>query len=366
MANVNNNSAKFKDDQTVVSVSKAGKRSLKQKAESVAKVKRTKQALNEVENQLVGPDALANSQETRTMSEESEGESEHLPGASQLTGKGRRAACKDQSAQFEEEGNQVKMRVTAEEDDFSSDEEEDGELNETGSESDGGHTESFSESTKSEGSEDEYSQRSYSPRKRKRRRSKRRSECKRVVEKIDTLSNSLSTLQTLMVQNGLLGNQQMPGKDEMANNQTGSKSIPWTNSETTIYRNAVPNFNPAKPSETVQVDSEVEFVIKDNGPNNNEGTEVDPVSMTEPVDFDEGVANVTDQFIADCAAEAERRRSKDRSELGRPEQMVKDAETSKAHILGTMWGPQGCGDHVGTTWGQCGDHGNVQTTWGQH
>ena len=38
--------------------------------------------------------------------------------------------------------------------------------------------------------------------------------------------------------------------------------------------------------------------------------------------------------------------------------------------MGTMWGPQGCGDHMGitweTTWGQCGDHGDVETTWGQH
>ena len=74
--------------------------------------------------------------------------------------------------------------------------------------------------------------------------------------------------------------------------------------------------------------------------------------------------------------------------------------------MGTMWGPQGCGDHVGqcgdnrrkredkvgttgmwrlygnnmettwgqcgdhrdveTMWGQCGDHGDVETTWGQH
>ena len=45
--------------------------------------------------------------------------------------------------------------------------------------------------------------------------------------------------------------------------------------------------------------------------------------------------------------------------------------------MGTMWGPQGCGDHVETMWGQCGDnmgtmgmcrpHGdNMETTCGQH
>ena len=45
--------------------------------------------------------------------------------------------------------------------------------------------------------------------------------------------------------------------------------------------------------------------------------------------------------------------------------------------MGTMWGPQVCGDHVGTTWGQHGDnigtmgmcrpHGdNMETTCGQH
>ena len=43
----------------------------------------------------------------------------------------------------------------------------------------------------------------------------------------------------------------------------------------------------------------------------------------------------------------------------------------------TLWGPQGCGDHMGTTWRQHEDnvgttgmwrpHGdNMETTWGQH
>ena len=45
----------------------------------------------------------------------------------------------------------------------------------------------------------------------------------------------------------------------------------------------------------------------------------------------------------------------------------------------TMWGPQGCGDHMGTTWRQHGDnvgnmgmwrphgdHSDVKTMWGQH
>ena len=43
--------------------------------------------------------------------------------------------------------------------------------------------------------------------------------------------------------------------------------------------------------------------------------------------------NVTDQFIADCVAEAERCRSKDRQELSRPEEMLKNAESSKAQML---------------------------------
>ena len=45
--------------------------------------------------------------------------------------------------------------------------------------------------------------------------------------------------------------------------------------------------------------------------------------------------------------------------------------------MGTMWGPQGCGDHVGTTRGQHGDNmgttgvcrpcgDNMETTCGQH
>ena len=39
--------------------------------------------------------------------------------------------------------------------------------------------------------------------------------------------------------------------------------------------------------------------------------------------------------------------------------------------MGTMWGPQGCGDHVGDNVGDnmgdnMGDYRDVQTTWGQH
>ena len=52
-------------------------------------------------------------------------------------------------------------------------------------------------------------------------------------------------------------------------------------------------------------------------------------------DTSDEVMNVTDQFIADYAAEAERHRSKDRSELSRPDQMISDAEASKAHVLAT-------------------------------
>ena len=32
----------------------------------------------------------------------------------------------------------------------------------------------------------------------------------------------------------------------------------------------------------------------------------------------------------------------------------------------TMWGPQGCEDHMGITWRQHGDHGDVETMWVQH
>ena len=34
--------------------------------------------------------------------------------------------------------------------------------------------------------------------------------------------------------------------------------------------------------------------------------------------------------------------------------------------MGTMWGPQGCGDHVGTKWGLRGCVDHVGTTWRQH
>ena len=51
----------------------------------------------------------------------------------------------------------------------------------------------------------------------------------------------------------------------------------------------------------------------------------------------EDALNVTDQFIADCAADTQRRWSKERTpEVTRPEAMIKEAETSKARMVVTL------------------------------
>lgn len=211
----------------------------------------------------------------------------------------------DQPAHFDEEGNHVKMQVSADEDDFTS--EEEGELDETGSESEM----EWSVQSETEGTNESESDRSMSqiarPAQKKRKRMKRRNERRKMVQKIDLLSDSLNTLQTLMVQNGLFRNKQAvgsPSKDAKVDNAKDGKSLPWTNSETTIYRNAVQQVvQPANDTTVLNVDSKIAFNMKQN--DNTDQLNPNPVSSDKHGDTSDEIMNVTNQFIADCAAEVE-------------------------------------------------------------
>ena len=69
-----------------------------------------------------------------------------------------------------------------------------------------------------------------------------------------------------MVQNGLFGNTTAasPNKNEKLAKDNNGKSIPWTSSETTIYRNAVNKVVQSNDkSAVVEVDSDIAFNLKD-------------------------------------------------------------------------------------------------------
>ena len=124
-------------------------------------------------------------------------------------------------------------------------------------------------------------------------------------DKIDDLSNALMAMQNVMVQSGILNQgknmNKNSGRDEI---KTASQSIKestavGSNSETTIYDNAV-----VKEPSSIEIDNgEVVLNLSRCKPVIN--------SSDEQADTSDELINVTDQFIADCAAaaEAERHRS---------------------------------------------------------
>ena len=151
-----------------------------------------------------------------------------------------------------------------------------------------------------------------------------------MAAKIDSLSNALMGLQNMMANNSILPNRPVQGKDNSA--------CQINNSETTIYDSAVPK-------STTYVDSEITFNI----------ARVDQDALQdrrqpEPLDEHKGdtsdeVLNVTEQFIADCAADVERRRSIDshgskdkevnRRSVDQAQQLVREAEANKVHMNAT-------------------------------
>ena len=250
----------------------------------------------------------------------------------------------DFEEQFVEDGDIVKMNVNADDDEFGSKE---GEVNdsEMDEEDHSEMEETEDEYEESSAYEDEEQNPVHSPRHKKKRKS-----WKRMEEKIDNLSNALMDMQNIMVQNGILRNKNDQGAAETdkskvkTSHKTGKgdeiieacvPSVKNTNSETTVYENAVPEAAPS----TIEVeDGEVILNLKRGKQGNNP-------SSDEQADTSDELINVTDQFIADCAAEAERRRSLDSKQgwrvddgedpIAEAEQRIKAAEASKIRIVAT-------------------------------
>ena len=125
-----------------------------------------------------------------------------------------------------------------------------------------------------------------------------------------------------------------PNKGEKSKDSAGETLI--TNSETTIYENAVPKVNSDEDSET---DHEVVLNFD----------KAKPVLSDDPeADTSEELMNVSDQFIADCAADVERCSSRESSKQpneyvpSRGESMVREAEDAKLRIIATPGNDELC------------------------
>ena len=137
--------------------------------------------------------------------------------------------------------------------------------------------------------------------KKKKMKSGKRKHRKSMENKIDMLSNSVLAMQNMMAQKGFFGEPGTSGGSSHTakkNNNQGNSTLLSSNSETTIYKNAVDKIQDME-VEQEYVDNEITFQHKSKrDSSSSEDKRVD--TSDELVDYD-----INDQFIADCVQEAE-------------------------------------------------------------
>ena len=207
------------------------------------------------------------------------------------------------------------MKVNAEEDQFGSkDEDEEGEITNTDNENE--HQDSIAGKSVDDLAEVEVSMTDYedssddelSTARRKKKKKKRN---KRISDQISKLSDALMAMQNVMVQQGIMNNNKEKKTASAKKCQGSVESVINTNSETTIYENAV--YKESKPFHDgierlpVQCDGDLIDqddirVVDDEITLNLSRNKHNLTSSDEQADTSEELINVTDQFIADCAA----------------------------------------------------------------
>ena len=276
-----------------------------------------------------------------------------------------------QSFQFEEDGEMVQMEVNDGE--FTSeDETEESQESQSESESEGSveNNESDEEQEAGEISNDEESstetemQKGHgrqpsrtpskgeeldSPNNRKRKNSAKRQTS--VEDRLDTMSSTLLAMKELLVQQGIA----LPGRDSAKQQQSekqlkrgesrGTQSIHTSESETTVYGNALKQMD----REEI-VDSEITFKVRNENENENTlpGKREDKresSSLDEQIDTSDELIDVVgtdldfcDKFIAECATGGKRRKMDDKegsNPQGEAEEVIKNAEAAKIRMLTT-------------------------------
>ena len=157
-------------------------------------------------------------------------------------------------------------------------------------------------------------------------------------EKIDHLSNALMAVQTMIANKGILDEGSVADKTNgrrSQKDQGAGQSLAHTGYETTIYANAVQK-EIQKDNNNITVDSEIEFNFNKQSQTNNQSSD------EQEADTSDEAIKVTERFIADCAADVERRRSLDmtgnadgNNGQNQSTRMLRDAEDAKLHIVAT-------------------------------
>ena len=261
------------------------------------------------------------------------------------------------TVQFEEDENMIQMEVHASQD-FDSDgdrhmdsENEEGNVYDSSSASEASETkgsQSEFDKTHDQSSVEEEDYAEATPKKKVKARKKRAEKRQSVEDKLDTLSNAVILLQSLMEKKGLFDTSAKKTakgsnkkKDPASNNRTPQKGevagVNSSNSETTIYQNAVEfmdvnqETNQHKEGFYEINDPEITFKSKTRDSTSSE----DHVNTSdELMEID-----INEQFIAECAAEAsqvDKRNSKEQPQLvSTSEQVICEVEAAKARMFKT-------------------------------
>ena len=181
--------------------------------------------------------------------------------------------------------------------------------------------------------------------------------------KLDNLTNALSVMQNMMLKLGF-GQTSEWNDDDLSMPQVKSKVVKVTNnedhgkteievtnsnSETTIYQNAVEKVGTVNKETRVEVDSEITFRLNEPQVNQNEQNKQNSSlsEEQEPIDTSDELIepDINEKFIAECEAEALRmhqRQQQQQHQLQqqqqiqeRNEQINRDSEASKAHLFAT-------------------------------
>ena len=152
--------------------------------------------------------------------------------------------------------------------------------------------------------------------------------------KLDDMSEALKSMQQMMTQKGYFTEEDGKGVEGKKNKDKSKSNNITSASETTINQNVAPQEGAVMTENENDHDSEVILNFSKQKQTLN--------SSSDQVHASGEILNVTEQFIADCAAEAERRRFRDTGivdqlvtspQIDRAELMLKEAEAFKARIL---------------------------------
>ena len=192
------------------------------------------------------------------------------------------------------------------------------------------------------------------PKAKKQKKSRRNS----VEERLDTMSSTLNALKDLVVKGGLTGTigsmnnsggHKMTNPSKMQMSGLGKLSvIPTENSvsDTTIYHNALNKINQRNVVVTETGDPDITFKVTEESlrTKGNISSDEDKIDTSdETIDVELNQINVN-EFIADCASEARRRREEldmipedhdERNVIDQTDEIIREAEASKARILAT-------------------------------